>query len=229
MSLDAGLPRMRGLCARGPRGSGRICDLDYRIYHAVNEFAVDFKWLAHATYFFETVGVVVYGVAVLVLWLATAPGQERGWKLAALAGGTSAGVSLLINQVIGNLIWHRPRPYETHPQVYHLSHSHDPSFPSDHASAAFGIAFGIYFVDRRVGRFFIAVATLIALGRVLVGAHYLTDVVASLVISVIAAYLVVRFGRPLLDRCARLLERLSDPVVRPIHTRWQRRTSLSAD
>ena len=25
--------------------------------------------------------------------------------------------------------WHRPRPYETHPGVYHLSHSHDPSFP----------------------------------------------------------------------------------------------------
>lgn len=207
-------------------GSGTIRDLDYRIYHAVNEFAVDFKWLAHATYFFETVGVVLYGVAVLMLWLATEPGEERGWKLAALAGGASAGLSLLINQVIGNLVWHRPRPYETHPQVYHLSHSHDPSFPSDHASAAFGIAFGIYFVDRRVGRFFIAVATLIAAGRVLVGAHYLTDVVASLIISVIAAYLIVRFARPMLDRCVRLLERLSDPVVGPIHKRRQRRTSL---
>ncbi len=198
--------------------------LDYRIYHAVNEFAVDFKWLAHATYFFETVGVVLYGLAVLVLWLATAPGEERRWKLAALAGGASAGLSLLINQVIGNLVWHRPRPYETHPQVYHLSHSHDPSFPSDHASAAFGIAFGIYFVDRRVGRFFIVVATLIATGRVLVGAHYLTDVLASLVVSVISAYLIVRLGRPLLDRCVRLLERFSDPVVGPVHKRWRRRS-----
>ena len=209
-------------------GSGTIRDLDYGIYHAVNEFAVDFKWLAHATYFFETFGVVLYGVAVLLLWLATAPGEERRWKLAALAGGASAGVSLLINQVIGNLIWHRPRPYETHPQVYHLSHSHDPSFPSDHASAAFGIAFGIYFVDRHVGRFFIAVATLIALGRVLVGAHYLTDVLASLVISAIVAYLIVRFGRALLDGCVRLLERLSDPLVEPIHKRRRRRTSLPA-
>ena len=208
--------------------SGTIPDVDYRIYHAVNEFAVDFKWLAHATYFFETVGVVVYGVAVVVLWLATAPGEERGWKLAALAGGTAAGLSLLINQVIAKVIWHRPRPYETHPQVYHLTHSHDPSFPSDHASAAFGIAFGIYFVDRRVGRFFLAVAALIAAGRVLVGAHYVTDVLASLVISAIAAYVIVRFTRPLLDLCVRLFERLSDPVVRPFHRRWQRRTSLPA-
>jgi undecaprenyl-diphosphatase len=187
--------------------------LDYRIYHAVNEFAFDFKWLAHATQFLETVGVVLYGVAVLLLWLATAPGEERRWKLAALAGLASAGLSLGINQIIGNAIWHRPRPYETHPQVYHLSQSHDPSFPSDHASAAFGIAFGIYFVDRRVGRFFILVAAVIAAGRILVGAHYLTDVLASLIISLVVAYLVVRFGRPFLDR-----------VVRPLHNR--RRTSL---
>jgi len=196
--------------------------LDYRLYHAVNEFAFDFKWLAHATYFFETVGVVFYALAVLLLWFATAPGQERRWKVAALAGTASAGVSLLINQLIGKFIWHRPRPYETHPHVYHLSHSHDPSFPSDHASAAFGIAFGIYFIDRRVGRFFIAVATLIAAGRVLVGAHYVTDVLASLVISVVVAYLIVRFGRPLLERGVRLLERLSDPLVAPVHRRRQR-------
>src|SRR3954465_7363242 len=124
-------------------------DLDYRVYHAVNEFAADFKWLGPATYVFETVGVVLYGLAVLVLWLATAPGEERRWKLAALAGAASAGVSLLINQVVGKLIGQRGRPDKTHPHVYHLSHSHDPSFPSDHASAAFGIAFGIYFVDRR--------------------------------------------------------------------------------
>ena len=201
-------------------------EVDYRVFHAVDEFAFDFKWLAHATYVFETVGVAVYVLAVLLLWLATAPGEERRWKLAALAGTASAGVSLLINQVIGNFIWHRPRPYEAHPQVYHLSQSHDPSFPSDHASGAFGIAFGIYFVDRRVGRFFIAIATLIAAGRVLVGAHYVTDVLASLVISLAVAYLIVRFGRPLLDRGVRLLERVSDPVVRPFHRRRRRRGAL---
>lgn len=197
--------------------------MDYRVYHAVNEFSEDYKLLAHATYAFETIGVVLYGLAVVVLWLATAPGEERRWKIASLSGAASAGLSLLINQVIGNLIWHRPRPYETHPQVYHLSHSHDPSFPSDHASAAFGIAFGIYFVDRRVGRWFLLVAALIAVGRVVVGAHYLTDVIASCIVSAVAAAVVVRFGKPLLLRVARLLERLSDPIVKPVHRRVRSR------
>jgi undecaprenyl-diphosphatase len=201
--------------------------LDYRAYHAVNEFAVDFKWLAHATYYFETAGVALYGFAVLVLWLATAPGEERRWKLAALAGGASAAVSLLVNQLVGRFIWHRARPYEAHPQVYHLSHSHDPSFPSDHASAAFGLAFGIYFVDRRVGKCFVAVATLIAAGRVLVGAHYVTDVLASVAVSVVVAYLIVRFAHRLLDRGVLLFERISDPVVAPVHN-WRQRRSLPA-
>jgi membrane-associated phospholipid phosphatase len=134
-------------------------------------------------------------------------------------------ISLGINQIIGNLIWHRPRPYETHPQVYHLSHSHDPSFPSDHASAAFGIAFGIYFIDKRVGRLFLALATLIAVGRVVVGAHYLTDILASLVISTLIGWLVARFAQPLLLRVAQALERLSDPVVTPLHRRWRERAT----
>ncbi len=199
--------------------------VDYRVYHAVNEFSQDAKWLAHATYVFETIGVVFYGAAVLLLWLATAPGEERRWKIAALAGAASAGLSLFVNQLIAAFIWHRPRPYETHPQVYHLSHSHDPSFPSDHASAAFGIAFGIYFIDRRVGRVFLAVATLIAVGRVVVGAHYVTDVLASCAISAALAFLVARFGYPLLERGARLLERVSDPLMTMVHRRIRRRWS----
>ena len=201
--------------------------MDWRIFHAIDEFSVDYKWVAHATYAFETFGIVLYGLAVVFLWLLTAPGTERRWKIAALCGGVTALISLGINQIIGNFIWHRPRPYESHPGVYHLTHSHDPSFPSDHASAAFGIAFGIYVIDKRVGRFFLAVATLIAFGRMVVGAHYLTDILASAVISAIVAILVARFGQSLLLRLAILLERASDPLVTPFH-RWRRRRSLPA-
>jgi membrane-associated phospholipid phosphatase len=197
--------------------------LDWRIFHAINEFAQDDKWLAHATYVFETLGVVLYAAAVVVLWMATRPGEERRWKIAALSGAASAGLALLINQIIAH-VWHRPRPYESHTHVYHLTKSHDPSFPSDHASAAFGIAFGIYFIDRRVGRLFLVVAALIGAGRLLVGAHYVTDVLASIVVAAFAAWLVTRFGGPLLRRVVGLLERATDPLVAPFHHRLRRQT-----
>jgi undecaprenyl-diphosphatase len=197
--------------------------LDYRIYQAVNEFAVDFKWLAHATYYFETAGVALYGLAVLVLSLATAPGEERRWKLAALTGGATAAVSLLVNQLIGNLIWHRPRPYETHPQVYHLTHSHDPSFPSDHASAAFGIAAAVLFIDATVGAAFILLAALIAVGRVLIGAHYPGDVLAGAAVGIVSAAFVVFVARPVIAFLVRIAERATDPLTAPAWRRFARR------
>jgi undecaprenyl-diphosphatase len=187
--------------------------MDWAVFHQVNEFATDYTWLAHAVNWFETVGVLLYAAAVIVLWLATRPGEEREWKIASLAGGISAFVALGINQVIA-AFWHRPRPYESHPGVYHLTQSHDPSFPSDHASAAFGIAFGIFFVNRRVGRYFLAVAALIAVGRVEVGAHYPADVLASVLVGAAAGAIVVFAGRRPLLRLVMLLERVSDPVVR---------------
>jgi undecaprenyl-diphosphatase len=198
--------------------------VDWRIFHAVNDFASDHKWLAHATYGFETVGVALYAAAVLVLWLCAAPGEERRLKFAALSGAATGGLALLGNQVIGH-IWHRPRPYQSHLHVYHLTSSRDPSFPSDHASAAFGIAFGIYAFDRRAGRVFIAIATLIAVGRIVVGAHYLSDVLASLAVAAVAAVLVARFAEPLLYRVIVLLERLSDPLVRTFHERRAQRST----
>jgi membrane-associated phospholipid phosphatase len=69
---------------------------------------------------------------------------------------------------------------------------------------------------------FLFVASLIALGRVVVGAHYLTDVLASLVVSAIAAWIVVRFGKRALDWLSRLLERATDPLVTPVHRRVRR-------
>src|SRR4051794_9966730 len=192
--------------------------MDWRVFHAVDEFASDHRWLAHATYDFETVGVVIYAAAVVLLWLAASPGGERRLKFAALSGAAAGTLALLINQVIGR-VWHRPRPYETHAHVYHLTNSRDPSFPSDHASAAFGIAFGIYAFDRRAGKVFVAIAALIAAGRIVVGAHYLTDVLASIVVAAVAALLVWRFGKPFLYRVIILLERLSDPLVRRFHER----------
>jgi len=49
--------------------------------------------------------------------------------------------------------------------------SHDPSFPSDHASRIFAIAVAVFLFDRLVGGIFIAAAAAIAIGRVVTGVH----------------------------------------------------------
>jgi len=122
---------------------------------------------------------------------------------------------LAINRVIAAL-WFRERPFLAHPIAHPWINSHDASFPSDHASASFAIAFAILFVDPLVGALFLVVALIVALGRLFIGAHYPGDVGAGLLVGAFSAVLVMRFARPVVGYAVGLVERLTDPVLRPL-------------
>ncbi len=143
---------------------------------------------------------------------------RRKWKLAAGSAFTAAALALVVNLVI-HALWDRPRPYETHTISHPWSSSTDASFPSDHASASLAIAFTVLAFDLPVGIVFLVAAVLIAVGRVLIGAHYPGDVGASLVVAAAASFVVVRFGRALVLVLVRLVERVTDPLLRPL---WRR-------
>lgn len=192
--------------------------MDWRIFHAVNVFVSHHRWIAHVFKGIEDVGVVVLGAAAFLVWLLARPGGSPRWKLASACALASAALALLVNQVIARF-WHRPRPYESHAGVYHLSSSHDPSFPSDHASAAFGIAWAILFFDTLGGVLFLAAAAILAVGRVLIGAHYPVDVAAGCLVGLASAAVVAKLARPVIALLVRLVERLTDPIMAPI---WRR-------
>jgi len=65
----------------------------------------------------------------------------------------------------------------------------------------------------------------IAVGRVFIGAHYPADIGAGLLVGLAVAVVVVRFGRPLLTRLIRLVERITDPLLAPL---WQRRAHAAS-
>jgi membrane-associated phospholipid phosphatase len=198
--------------------------VDYRLYHAINEFVADHDWIGQAFNDFETWAVPLFAVATFALWLLARPRGDPKWKLASASALASAAVALLINQVIGEL-WHRERPFAAHPSAHVWgSRSHDPSFPSDHSSAAFGIAFAVLLFDRLAGSLFLAAAFLIAIGRVVIGAHYPADVAAGCLVGLGAALIVVHLGRPYVAKLVRLVSRLTDPVLARFWA-WRRRSS----
>jgi undecaprenyl-diphosphatase len=165
-------------------------------------------------------------VLTLGLWLLARPDADLRWKLACASALTSAGVALAANQVIARL-WERPRPFAAHPLDTHLlaTPSPDPSFPSDHAAAAFAIAVAVLTFSRPVGAWLLAVATAIALLRIAVGLHYPSDVVAGALVGAGSALLVTHAGRPWVVRAVVLASRLTDPVVlraRHAGRRWRR-------
>ena len=197
--------------------------MDYRVYHSVNGFFARHAWLAHVFSALETVLPILLGVAAFGLWLLARPGAGNRWKLASASALAAAALGLLVNRVVAAL-WDRPRPYETHPSAHVWGgRSTDPSFPSDHASAAFGIAFAVFFFDRLVGSLFLLAAAAISAGRVFVGLHYPGDILAGCAVGFASAVVVVRLARPFLALCVRLVERVTDPLVAPAWRLFGRR------
>ncbi|MFL5910568.1 MAG: phosphatase PAP2 family protein [Gaiellaceae bacterium] len=192
--------------------------MDWRIYKAIYDVSLHHHWVGSLFHGIEQASIPFMVVATGALWFVSRPGGDRRWKLATGNGFAAAAVAYVLNFVIHSA-WDRPRPYEAHTIRHPWSVSTDASFPSDHASISLAIAFAVLAIDLTAGAVLLVAALLIAVGRVLIGAHYPSDVLASLGVALVAAFVVVRLARPVVDRIVRLVERISDPLVRPL---WRR-------
>jgi undecaprenyl-diphosphatase len=157
--------------------------MDYSLFKDINGLSGSsffdglFKFLAN-----DMAAVLVILVALIFLlpWNRRRAARRSG----AVLGTAASGLGLLINQPIAHAI-DRVRPFIAHPGHAHLliARSTDPSFPSDHATGAFGLAFGIWLYDRTLGSVLLGLAALVSFARVYVGTHYPGDVVAGALIA----------------------------------------------
>ena len=188
-------------------------NLDYRVYHAINVFVAHHSWIGTTLNQVENLAVPLIAIATFGLWLLDRPGAQRKWKLASASALASAAAALLANQLIAQA-WHRARPFASRPSAHVWgSRSHDPSFPSDHASAAFAIAVAVLLFDRLAGAIFAAAVVVVGLGRIVIGSHYPADVLAGALVGLAVALLVGHPARRLIDVPVRWVERLTDPLL----------------
>jgi undecaprenyl-diphosphatase len=161
--------------------------------------------------------VPLFALATVSLWFFDRPGPWYRWKVPCISGLASAGLGLLLSQAITH-VWVRERPFVSHPTQTLLlgPPSSEPSFPSDHAVAAFAIAFSVALIGgRRVGALFLAGASLVAITRVLVGLHYPGDVAGGALIGLLSALVVFFVGGGRWSRIIAFLSAVTDPLVAP--------------
>jgi undecaprenyl-diphosphatase len=127
-------------------------------------------------------------VALLaVLFATTGRWRSASGRHGVVAACFSALLALGIAHIVADL-WARPRPYLAHPDAHlFIAPSHDTSFPSDHATAAFAIAVALLLRHRKAGVLALVLAALLGIARVAVGTHYPSDVVAGALIGTAAA------------------------------------------
>lgn len=133
-------------------------------------------------------GIPLLVLAVACQWWARA--DRQGTRHVLVSAGLSFLLGLAVNQVI-LLFVDRVRPYAAGITDLLIAPSVDPSFPSDHATAAFAIAitFAIGRMPRRAIWFGLA-ALAVAVSRVYIGTHYAGDVVGGALTGILAAILV---------------------------------------
>ena len=111
--------------------------MDWSVVHDLNELIRTHDLLEDPLTLFASAAVTIYAVATAALWFVSRPEGARRLRLACASALTAAAGGLLLNQAIGHF-WVRERPFAAHPHslVLFTAPSHDPSFPSDHATAA---------------------------------------------------------------------------------------------
>ena len=194
--------------------------MDWSIFHALNGPMRGHDPAADAAELYNVWAIFAVVAVAAAAWFFARPGGSPRSKLAAASAGASAGLALLANGVLAHL-WYHARPFVDHPKqtVLLVHHGADNSFPSDHASVAFAVAFAVLAFHRRLGLLLVAAAAGVGVDRIFVGVHYPVDVAASVLVGLVAALLVTTAGQPSVGWAVRQARRVSDPVVAGVSRR----------
>ena len=194
--------------------------MDLTLYKALNGFAADHDAFEDVLRFFAQDAQYLFVALLAALFLATGKWRSINARHGVVAAGFSALLAVGIAHLIAEF-WDRARPYDAYPAAAHLfiSPSGDPSFPSDHATAAFAIAVSVWLRDRKAGWLALAMATVLAVSRVAVGVHYPSDVIGGALIGTASALLlwlppVRRPLHALADWAGYIYERTMDKLLR---------------
>jgi undecaprenyl-diphosphatase len=187
--------------------------MEWSILHTLNDFLYRHDAVEDPLLFYINISEALF-VATLALVFLLANGERwRAWRRTAVAAGLSAGLALLVGKVISELV-DRSRPFVVDPGGVHLfsGHTADPGFPSDHATGAFAVAMAIWLRNRRWGTVALIAAAVLSVGRVAIGVHFPSDVVAGAALGCAAA--LVLHAAPLRTRIDRLADLLGGPIER---------------
>jgi undecaprenyl-diphosphatase len=173
-------------------------------------------------------GAIPFGIAIVfaeyAMWIVPfligiswLRGNEpiRQSLLQATASGLAA---LLMAQLIG-LLWQHPRPFMIHMGHAFIAHVADSSFPSDHLTLLWSVAFSLLLhrSTRMAGLTLALLGLPMAWARIYVGVHFPFDMVGAALVAVFSAWLAAQAARWFIPPTYRMAtychQRLFHPLI----------------
>lgn len=162
--------------------------MDWSILHALNGYLAHHDAVEDPLTAYVAAAQVIFVALIAGLFIGAHGVGRHALRRGAVAAGFSTALALAVGQLIAGAV-DRARPFVADPSGVHLfsPHAADHSFPSDHATASFAIAVAILLRSRRWGALALALAAVLAVGRVAIGVHYPSDVLAGAALGAAAA------------------------------------------
>ena len=162
--------------------------MDWSLLHTLNDFLFHHDQVEDPLLFYVNVSEALFVATLAIVFLLSHGPRHLEMRRATVAAVLSAGLGLAVAKLISELV-DRARPFVADPNGVHLfsGHAADPGFPSDHATAAFAIATAIVLRRRKAGILALVAAAVLSIGRVALGVHYPSDVLAGAAVGAAAA------------------------------------------
>lgn len=126
-------------------------------------------------------------ILVVLLYIAAfvqaSPRQRKAYVVALVIAGV---VAVVLDKLCGKL-YYDPRPFVSQHYLPLIQHAADNGFPSEHTVFCMTIAALLTFYRRGIGIFAILVALIVGLARIDVHVHSPIDILAGVLIGIIAA------------------------------------------
>lgn len=164
--------------------------MNYSLFHFINQLAGHYDWIDDLMEVFAQDIVWIILAVTACLWFT---GKEAHQKLA-FYSFFSATVALLIASMVISPVVDHARPFVEHQVLQLIPHAPDASFPSDHATLAFSIAFSLFFVKRKLGLWMLLLAIVTGIARIYVGVHYPGDIAGAIALSFIISFTVYKLN-----------------------------------
>lgn len=176
-------------------------DLNGSLFDAINGLAGRSSIADDAMKLAANYAIYVVAAIIVASWfIRTVNDRER--RIGAYTALSAAALALAVALAIQQFYVHQ-RPFVVRGDVNLLiRHSADASFPSEHTTASFGMAGGLWPYRRRLALLAGSFAALTGFARVYVGIHWPADVAGGAAIGLLAAA-ALYYARPLfawLDR-----------------------------